>query len=78
MNDCWVVSAVTILANTDCALIRKMFVDEQVQESGKYTMRIYFHGEQKTVVLDDYFPCYTYTVIRFSALAQPAVLQIPD
>lgn len=62
LEDCWVVSAITILATVDSALIKNMFLDQHVQPSGKYTVRIHFHNEPKIVELDDYFPCYTYTV----------------
>lgn len=59
------ITAITILATEASDYIKNLFVDKEIQDSGKYTMRIFFYNDPKIIVLDDYFPCYTYTVFLF-------------
>ncbi len=62
MKDCWVIAAITILATEAPHYIKKMFVTNEIQEDGKYVVRIYNNGAEKLIQLDDYFPCFTRTV----------------
>jgi len=62
LNDCWVIAAITILATETPEIIRDIFITKEIQESGKYHLKLFSYGKMKIVELDDYFPCYNYTV----------------
>lgn len=62
LNDCWVIAAMTIVAAETPEVINDIFITKEVQESGKYHLKLFSYGQMKIVELDDYFPCYNYTV----------------
>ncbi len=62
MNDCWLVAAMTLLATEAPHYIRDMLVTKEISAEGKYVAQIHSNGTLKTLQLDDYFPCFTFTV----------------
>ena len=45
--------------------IENLFITKEIQESGKYILKLYSYEGIKNYEIDDLFPCYTYTVISY-------------
>ena len=55
LSDCYYISALSALAeNPD--RIKKLFLIDKTNPSGCYPINIFYKGEQKTIIVDDYFP----------------------
>jgi calpain-15 len=58
--DCWLLGCLAVILEQP-ALLEKIFFTTEFSingEQGVYLVRLCHNGEWKTVVLDDYFPCY--------------------
>lgn len=61
LGNCWFCSALSAVAETP-ELIARLFGPpgvQQVNERGVYTVRLCITGQWRTIVIDDFFPCYT-------------------
>ena len=57
-------AAITILAAEAPHYIRQMFATDTAQENGKYIVNVHSNGKLKMIALDDYFPCFVFTVYQ--------------
>ena len=53
----------TILVLEKPNYIKDIIIEKDAQDYGKYTIRMNIYGKSKDIVIDDYFPCYKYTVM---------------
>lgn len=59
LGNCWFLCAISGLAEKP-AMVEKLFIDREVNESGFYRVKVCKNGEWVVVVVDDYFPCKPY------------------
>ena len=57
LGDEWFLSAVAMLCERP-ALIERLFLNKEVNETGIYQIRLCKNGEWVTVTVDDLIPCY--------------------
>lgn len=58
LGDCWLISSIAAVAEFP-GVINHMFVDQEINDEGKYRIRIYSPEESKfvTMTIDDQIPC---------------------
>ena len=56
LGDVYFLCALTMLAEKP-SRIDRLFITKESNEFGAYAVELLVHGEKKTVVIDDYFPC---------------------
>eukprot|EP01022_Parablepharisma_sp_SALTPOND_P012575 TRINITY_DN161_c0_g2_i13.p1 TRINITY_DN161_c0_g2~~TRINITY_DN161_c0_g2_i13.p1 ORF type:complete len:1013 (-),score=54.22 TRINITY_DN161_c0_g2_i13:7418-10456(-) len=57
LGDCYFLSAVSALAEFPDR-VKSIFVTREVNPSGCYALQVYISGYLRTMVVDDYIPCY--------------------
>ena len=60
LGDCWIISAMTILAVHAPEYLIEVFPEEEktkYSQNGRYEIKLYVDGERKSIIVDDYFPC---------------------
>ena len=55
LNNCYFVAALCAIAKQSDR-IRDAFLTEDINDAGIYAVRLFFNGQQRTVVVDDYLP----------------------
>ena len=55
LGDCWIVAAASSVAQTP-ERIRKLFVTDELNNAGVYSVTLYMMGIPVTVTVDDYLP----------------------
>lgn len=55
LGDCWIVAAASCVAQTP-ERIRKLFVTDELNDAGVYSVTLYMMGIPVTVTVDDYLP----------------------
>jgi hypothetical protein len=56
MGDCWFMSSLAVLTNRDEALAKAVCLTQKFNKEGVYACRFHKNGEEKTILVDDYFP----------------------
>lgn len=58
LGNCYFLAAVCSMAEISDHLIKRLFLCSEVNPFGVYGTQIFFNGDWKTVIIDDFFPCY--------------------
>jgi len=70
LGDCWLLSAISVLADRP-ELLRKLFPGGgEISRSGAYPVRLCLDGEWRVIVVDDMMPCTRYGTLAFSQAAR--------
>ena len=56
LGNCWFLSALAVLCEKP-EMIKQILISEKYSPEGCYLIRLCHHGEWKTVLIDDLFPC---------------------
>jgi calpain-15 len=54
-GDCYFLSSISSLSEYENR-VERIFITKDVNEAGCYAVKLYINGEEKVVVVDDYFP----------------------
>lgn len=79
LGDCWIVAAASCVAQTP-KRIRKLFVTDDLNENGVYTVQLYSMGIPVTVTVDDYLPFMWENnayKLRYAAASEDKALWMP-
>ena len=70
LGDCWLLSAIAVLAERP-ALLRALFpAGGALSRSGAYPVRLCLDGEWRVIVVDDVLPCTRFGTLAFSQAAR--------
>ncbi|KAF2895241.1 hypothetical protein ILUMI_10932, partial [Ignelater luminosus] len=57
VEDCWLISPVSVLIQRDEELIKSLFITKELSPDGAYHIRLCKDGVWTTVLIDDFVPC---------------------
>jgi len=76
LGDCWLMSAISVLASAHPKLVKDIFVTKEWNAAGVYQLRLCIDGAWQTVTLDDVFPCNQQGFLAYSQAARTIGVRI--